>query len=187
MLISCWTMNNIIERDYVKAIFEYCNFKDKSGGKDCDTAYIVETKVGKIKQFIEINYVKQTILITESITCYKIRTGAIKYLDVKSLENKISVIWETYPFQKDKAYRHENEFRLFIERDGMFAYDKTQEYYVLQTDYKPSVEFVQGNPRDYLVNIYEYNKRTKKLVLKEIPLGQGETMPPQYMKPTNSY
>ncbi|MEX1376176.1 MAG: hypothetical protein AB1Z23_01770 [Eubacteriales bacterium] len=173
MLISCWTMDdfsNMNIEEKISKLKQYCKFEDTEG-VESNLAYVTKTNINKLDELISIkcdNLGNFTAM--PSLTHYAILKNKVEYIDTSSdKENKL-ILPDNYPFYKDICYKGENEYRLFIYRAGVFIYDKDLKNYILDSDYKPTIEVMQGNPADFLTDVFEYNKRTNEFKKIGIPI-----------------
>lgn len=188
MLISCWTMDDFNEENVNNKFNEYCSFKDKDGIKDCNVGYIVETTVKKLNDFINRKCLINNVFTSlKTYIKYCIRTGIVKYVDTKSFNNIKCSKADVFPFEKDKEYELENEYRLFLQRSGLFVYDDKLKCLVLKTNDCPFVDFMQGNPKDIITNVYIYDKTLNSLSETDVPIVSIETLEPSLIKPSKAY
>lgn len=180
-LLSCWTLDKKYCED---KILEYCSFTDKENNKS-DYAYVVLTTYRKLLEFIELKCGRRKI----HKLIFRIRFGNVKYIDLNTIIGSECNGVDNSPFLKDKnLFEHENEFRLFMELgSSVNKYDEQIRTQIPQTDYCQQIEWLQGNPKDFLTDVYEYNKNTGDFNLIGIPYVVRETVEPRLFKPHTLY
>ena len=183
-LVCCWTLD---ENYSEEKIIKYCSFKRKDEKKECDVAYVLETKFEKLVSFTEGHCRKKNIFLTlndDGGANYNFRYGNSEYIDINYLKNKKCEKGGITEFQKDLEFEDENEFRLILVRgSAMYVNGKN----IHNVDYRPVVEWMRGNPKDYLINVYEYNRITRKFRGIGIPIVPIRTNTLPLCKPTKIF
>lgn len=178
--LSCWTMDNKITTD---KIFEYCSFTDLKNNS-CDIAYIVETTCSKLNNYLKMTCGKKLCFRGG----YIIKKGIVKYLDLNSIKGKECAGVDDSPFVKDIKYNRENEYRLLLVLGNSFnIYNKEIRTHTPKFNDSDRIKWIKGNPKDFLTNVYQYNKSTNELRQIGIPIVATRTNKYSRFKPSKVF